>query len=182
MQDPIFFRLDSAAEIPDVRAAQASQAILEVEPFQATGITGDRAMLYSADGGATLHQRHYASWAEAPARMIRDQFIAELDAAHLFSKTVPSEMRADAAYRLRGTLRQLVQLTDSSGKQGKGTLLILDITVQHNPDDRIVWSGTLRKEVAPKGPGIEDAAEALRTAVKETVADLIRMLAAQPLA
>src|SRR4051812_18800368 len=47
--------------------------ILEASPLGADGVTGERPLLYTANGGVKLEQRNYAYWTELPTAMIRDR-------------------------------------------------------------------------------------------------------------
>src|ERR1700742_882796 len=55
--------------------------IVEAAPFSADGVTGERPLLFTDNGGTKLEQRNYAYWVNPPIQMLRDQMIAYLRSA-----------------------------------------------------------------------------------------------------
>ena len=83
-------------------------------PFAGEGVISERPLLFSADGGRKLEQRNYAYWTSAPPQMLRDQLVAYLQQAGIADRVVPSELRLDSAYVVRGTIKRLEQLVGGS--------------------------------------------------------------------
>ena len=90
-----YFRLVAAPA--NEKLALPLAGILEASPLGADGVTGERPLLYTANGGVKLEQRNYAYWTELPTAMIRDQLVAYLRSAGAAEQVVPSELRIAAA-------------------------------------------------------------------------------------
>src|SRR3954453_15199652 len=80
--------------------------ILEASPLGADGVTGERPLLYTANGGTKLEQRSYAYWTELPTAMVRDQLVTYLRAAGAAEQVAPSELRIGGAYRIQGEIKR----------------------------------------------------------------------------
>src|SRR3954468_15806102 len=107
-----YFRL--VATPPAEKLAHPFVGILEASPLGADGVTGERPLLYTDNGGIKLEQRNYAYWTELPTAMIRDQLLTYLRAAGAAEQVVASELRIGAAYRIQGEIKRLEQ---SAGKK-----------------------------------------------------------------
>src|SRR3569623_308314 len=97
-----YFRLVAAPATE--KLAHPFAGIVEAAPLGADGVTGERPLLYTANGGTKLEQRNYAYWTELPTAMIRDQLVAYQRSAGAADQVVPSELRIGALYRLQGEL------------------------------------------------------------------------------
>jgi ABC-type uncharacterized transport system auxiliary subunit len=167
-----FFRLIAAAP-----AEQASKKItggIEIEPFAGEGVMSDRPLLFSVDDGRKLEQRNYAYWTDAPPQMLRDQLIDYLRQAGIADHVVPSELRIDSAYVIRGTIKRLEQLVGSN----TGAAISLELAVIENSSDRLVLSKVYTAEKPTTGQSIDDAVAALNDGLNEIFADFTGDLAA----
>ena len=109
----LFFRLpELAATAP--RESQPAGPIVYVPPFLASGVHGERALLYAHADGTSLEQYTYSYWVDSP-RVLFQQALVE----HLRAKSdrrvvvVPS---ADASHTVTGRIRKFERHDD--GKHG----------------------------------------------------------------
>src|SRR4051794_7518715 len=107
--------------------------ILEAAPLGADGVTGERPLLYTANGGVKLEQRNYAYWTELPTAMIRDQLVTYLRAAGAAEQVVPSELRIGATYRIQGEIKRLEQ---SAGDKHDLGIIELELSVIDESSDQ----------------------------------------------
>ncbi len=168
-----YFRL--LASSTPAAAAKPVDGIIEVPPFQAEGVMGERPLLFTKNGGQKLEQRNYAYWTDPPPAMLRDQLIAYLRGAKLASNVVPSELRVDAKYRVEGRIKRLEQLDGTKN----GAVIALDLALIDKESDTIVASGSYEIEKAAGGPNIDDAVEALNLGLNEIFAQFAADLGKQ---
>jgi ABC-type uncharacterized transport system auxiliary subunit len=167
-----YFRL--IAGVPTVQAGQQIAGGIEVLPFAGEGVMNERPLLFTADGGRKLEQRNYAYWTEAPPQMLRDQLVAYLRQAGVADSVVPSELRLETAYTVRGTIKRLEQLVGSS----PGAVIALEIAVLEKSSDRLVLSKVYTAEKSASGAKIDDAVDALNAGLDEIFATFAADLAA----
>lgn len=162
-----YFRLISSNEA--VAIGNPLDGTVEIPPFQAEGVMGERPLLFTRDGGMKLEQRNYAYWTDPPPAMLRDQLIAYLRAAKLAPQVVPSELRVGAKYRVEGRIKRLEQ---NDGAKN-GAVIALDLALIDKTSDSIVASGTYEVATDASGPNIDDAVHALNTGLNEIFAKFI---------
>ena len=167
-----YFRL--IATEPAGQAPQQITGGLEIAPFAGEGVISERPLLFSADGGRKLEQRNYAYWTSAPPQMLRDQLIAYLRQAGVADRVVPSELRLDSAYVVRGTIKRLEQLVGSS----TGAVIALELAVLENGSDRLILSKVYTAQNPTAGQSIDDAVAALNDGLDEIFAAFVGDLAA----
>lgn len=161
-------------------AAQVPQKItggIEIVPFAGEGVISERPLLFSADGGRKLEQRNYAYWTSAPPQMLRDQLVAYLRQAGIADRVVPSELRLDSAYVVRGTIKRLEQLVGGS----TGAVIALELAVLENGTDRLILSKVYTAQKPTAGQSIDDAVAALNDGLDEIFAAFAGDLAAADL-
>jgi len=159
-----YFRL-VASPAPE-KLAHPFAGILEAAPLSADGVTGERPLLYTANGGVKLEQRNYAYWTELPTAMIRDQLVAYLRAAGAAEQVVPSELRIGAAYRLQGEIKRLEQ---SAGKKNDTGILELELSVIDENTDQLVMSKVYHAETPAADHSIDAAVAALNTGLQDVL-------------
>jgi ABC-type uncharacterized transport system auxiliary subunit len=166
-----YFRL--VATPAAAKIAHPIAGIVEVAPMAADGVTGERPLLFTANGGTKLEQRNYAYWTELPTAMIRDQIIAVLRSAGAADQVVPSELRIGAAYRIQGDIKRLEQ---SAGAKADSGIIELELSLIDESDDRLVLSRTYRAETPAADKTIDGAVAALNAGLddvlKRFVADI----------
>jgi ABC-type uncharacterized transport system auxiliary subunit len=160
-------------------AAQAQKITggIEIVPFAGEGVISERPLLFSADGGRKLEQRNYAYWTSAPPQMLRDQLVAYLQQAGIADRVVPSELRLDSAYVVRGTIKRLEQLVGGS----TGAVIALELAVLENGTDRLILSKVYTAQKPTAGQRIDDAVAALNDGLDEIFASFAGDLAAAEL-
>jgi len=177
-----YFRLLAAAPSGQAPAGQApaGQASgnltggVEVVPFAGEGVMTERPLLFTADGGRKLEQRNYAYWTDAPPQMLRDQLVAYLREAGVADNVVPSELRVEAAYAVRGTIKRLEQLVGGQS----GAVISLELSLIEKAGDRLVLSKTYTSEKPTSGESIDNAVAALNAGLDEIFAAFAGDLAA----
>jgi ABC-type uncharacterized transport system auxiliary subunit len=159
-----YFRL--VATPATEKLAHPFVGILEAAPLGADGVTGERPLLYTANGGIKLEQRNYAYWTELPTAMIRDQLVAYLRSAGAAEQVVPSELRIGAAYRLQGEIKRLEQ---SAGKKNDTAILELELSVIDEATDQLVMSKVYHAETPAADHSIDAAIAALNAGLQDVL-------------
>ncbi|HET6621865.1 MAG TPA: ABC-type transport auxiliary lipoprotein family protein [Dongiaceae bacterium] len=159
-----YFRLIASA--PAEQARKPIKGGLEIVPFGGEGVMTERPLLFTADNGRKLEQRNYAYWTDAPPQMLRDQLVAYLRQAKVADNVVPSELRIDTAYTVRGTIKRLEQLVGAKD----GAVISLEFAVIEKSSDRLVLSKVYTSEKPISGEKIDDAAAALNDGLDDIFA------------
>ena len=167
-----YFRLIAAE--PAEQAPRKISGGIEIVPFAGEGVMSERPLLFSADGGRKLEQRNYAYWTDAPPQMLRDQLVSFLRQASVADRVVPSELRVESAYAVRGTIKRLEQLVGDSS----GAVISLELAVLENSSDRLILSKVYTAERPTSGQSIDDAVAALNDGLDEIFAAFAGDLAA----
>ncbi len=174
----VFIAACSAPTVPKEQyfrlvAAPATQAlarplpgILEVAPLGADGVTGERPLLYTANGGVKLEQRNYAYWTELPTAMVRDQLVAYLRSAGAAEQVVPSELRIGALYRIQGDIKRLEQ---SAGDAKDTGIVELELSLIDQNTDQLVLSRVYRAETPAADRSIDGAVAALNAGLQDVL-------------
>ncbi len=166
-----YFRLVAAT--PAEQGSGQLKGGVEVIPFTGEGVMTERPLLFTADGGRKLEQRNYAYWTDAPPQMLRDLLVGYLRQANVADNVVPSELRVQTDYALRGTIKRLEQLTGSSS----GAVISLELSLIEKASDRLVLSRTYTSEKPTSGDNIDSAVAALNDGLDEIFAAFARDLA-----
>ena len=164
-----YFRLVSTPATE--KMAHPLAGILEAAPLGADGVTGERPLLYTANGGVKLEQRNYAYWTELPTAMIRDQLVSYLRSAGAAEQVVASELRIGAAYRIQGEIKRLEQ---SAGDKGDIGILELELSVIDESSDQLVLSKVYRAET----PAADHSIDASVAAMNAGLQDVLKRFAA----
>ena len=159
-----YYRLVATA--PAAQSAKPIKGGLEIVPFVGEGVMTERPLLFTADSGRKLEQRNYAYWTDAPPQMLRDQLVAYLREAGVADNVVPSELRVDTAYTVRGTIKRLEQLV--GGKSG--AVISLEMAVVEKSSDRLILSKVYTAEKPTSGENIDDAVGALNDGLDDVFA------------
>jgi cholesterol transport system auxiliary component len=159
-----YFRLAAAPATEKI--AHPFPEILEAAPLGADGVTGERPLLYTANGGVKLEQRNYAYWTELPTAMIRDQLVAYLRSAGAAPQVVPSELRIGGTYRIQGDIKRLEQ---SAGDKHDTGNIELELSVIDESDDHLVMSKVYRSEQPAADHSIDAAVAALNAGLQDVL-------------
>ena len=169
-----YYRLVASA--PAAQSAAPITGGLEIIPFAGEGVMTERPLLFTADGGRKLEQRNYAYWTDAPPQMLRDQLVAYLRQAGVADKVVPSELRVETAYTVRGTIKRLEQLVGDK----TGAVISLELAVIEKDNDQLILSKVYTSEKPISGDRIDDAVAGLNDGLDEIFAAFAADLAAAP--
>jgi ABC-type uncharacterized transport system auxiliary subunit len=123
-------------------------------------------LLYTANGGIKLEQRHYAYWTELPTAMIRDQLVAYLRSAGAAEQVVPSELRIGARYRIQGEIKRLEQ---SAGDKNDTGIIELELSVIDETTDQLIMSKVYRAETPSADHSIDGAVAALNAGLQDVL-------------
>ena len=170
-----YFRLVAAPAT--ARLAHPLAGIVEIAPLAADGVTGERPLLYTENGGTKLEQRNYAYWTELPTAMIRNQLVGYLRSAGAAVEVVPSELRIGANWRIQGSIRRLEQ---SGGKDGDTAILELELSLIDEGTDALVLSKVYRAEQPAAAQTIDAAVGALNAGLQDVLARFAADLDARP--
>jgi ABC-type uncharacterized transport system auxiliary subunit len=160
-----YFRLIASA--PADAAAKKIKGGIEIVPFSGEGVMTERPLLFTADNGRKLEQRNYAYWTDAPPQMLRDQLVAYLRQANVADSVVPSELRIESAYVVRGTIRRLEQVVGDKS----GAVISLELAVIEKSNDKLILSKVYTAEKPISGDKIDDAVAALNDGLDEIFAN-----------
>jgi len=144
--------------------AHPLSGVLEASPLGADGVTGERPLLFTENGGMKLGQRSYALWTELPTTMLRDQFVTYLRSAGAAEQIVVSELRIGAAYRIQGEIKRLEQ---SAGDKHDTGVIELELSVIDTSDDHLVLSKVYRSEQPAADHSIDGAVAALNAGLQD---------------
>ena len=166
-----YLRLIAAA--PAEPAHKKISGGIEIVPFAGEGVVSERPLLFTPDGGRKLEQRNYAYWADAPPQMMRNQLVSYLRQAGIADNVVPSELRIESAYAVRGTIKRLEQLIGGDF----GAVVSLELAVLENSSDRLILSKVYTAEKPTSGQSIDSAVGALNDGLDEIFAAFVGDLA-----
>jgi ABC-type uncharacterized transport system auxiliary subunit len=159
-----YFRLTATPATE--KLAHPFPGIVEAAPLGADGVTGERPLLYTANGGTKLEQRNYAYWTELPTAMIRDQLVAYLRSAGAAEQVVPSELRIGALYRIQGEIKRLEQ---SAGDKNDIGIVELELSVIDESTDQLIMSKVYRAETPSADHSIDGAVAALNAGLQDVL-------------
>jgi cholesterol transport system auxiliary component len=163
-----YFRLIAAPA--EVHATKPLDGVVEIAPFGADGVMAERPLLFTANGGRKLEQRNYAYWTNPPPQMLRDQLVAYLRAAQFAPQVVPSEMRIDAKYAVRGTVRRLEQTANPNG-----AVIEIELSLIEEASNRLIASKLFHAEQPSSSSDIDDAVKALNAGMNQIFHDFVVM-------
>ncbi|MET1025871.1 MAG: ABC-type transport auxiliary lipoprotein family protein [Dongiaceae bacterium] len=164
-----FFRLIA---VPATRPLDKPlNGVLEVPPFTTDGVLAERPLLFSANDGQKLEQRNYAYWSDSPRQMLRDELVSYLRSAKAAPQIVPSELRLDAKYVLKGTLYRLEQRANPNS-----AVIEIEFSLIEEDTNRLITSKVFRAEEPAATGDIDDAVKALNTGMNRIFQDVAAMI------
>ncbi|HVZ01816.1 MAG TPA: ABC-type transport auxiliary lipoprotein family protein [Dongiaceae bacterium] len=152
------------------KVAHPIAGVVEVVPFAADGVAGERPLLFTGNG-TKLEQRNYAYWTDVPVAMLRDQTISYLRSAGLADKVVPSELRIGGTYRIQGDIKRLEQAVADSKSAG---IVELELSLIDEDTDALVVSKVYHSEQ----PAADDTIDAAVTALDAGLLDILKRFTA----
>ncbi len=94
--------------VPANAGVMRLDGVMELERFDAVGLTAGRAIVYTSDANTMLMQEYnYDFWHEPPSIMLRDALISYLRGANVARSIVTPEMRARPRFLLNGRILRL---------------------------------------------------------------------------
>ena len=122
-----FYRLPDPVNISPGPAL--TDGVIRVERFEADGVHGERAVVFSDDGqGVSLQQHHYHFWADAPPLMLQHQLISYLRAAGA-ADIVVHKPSSEAALIVSGRIKRFER--DLSGSAAVARI-VLELSIEAN--------------------------------------------------
>jgi len=170
-----FYRLRAVRAESAAAAKMLFPGTIEIDRFVADGVTAGRPIVYSEAGKPhQVKEYHYHFWTQPPTVMLRDELVSYLRAANVAKAVVTPEMRVNADYVLTGKIIRLEKVVGAAPKAA----LEIELGVRKATGGELVFLKTYRIEAASDGPGVDDAVEALNTALSSVydtfVADLAK--------
>jgi ABC-type uncharacterized transport system auxiliary subunit len=159
-----YFRLVATPATQQI--ARPFIGIVAAAPLSADGVTGERPLLYTANGGTKLEQRNYAYLTELPTAMIRDQLVTYLRSAGAAAQVVPSELRILNNYRIQGEIKRLEQ---SAGDKNDIGIIELELSVIDEATDQLIMSKVYRSEQPSADHSIDGAVAALNAGLQDVL-------------
>ncbi len=164
-----FYRLVVAAPKGGATAPKLG-GTLEVQRFDADGLTAGRSIVYSDSARPEeLREYHYHFWVEPPPVMLRDQFVAYLRGAGIASAVVTPEVRVEPDFVLTAKLKRLEQIVGPASRAA----VEVDVAVRRTADDRLMFQGSYGVQVDAKSRAVVDAVAAFTTALSQVYAKII---------
>jgi len=146
---------------------------LEVARLDADGLLAQRPVIYRTSGPA-LRQYNYHYWAEAPALMLQDAFVAALRTAGAAARVVTPALRQIPDYRLVGKVKRLQYEPEAQPPVVK---VALELGVVRDRDGRLLLLETYRAERRTAQPTVAGAVTAFQAALTDLAARFLDDLA-----
>lgn len=119
-----FYRLLLPAPAAQTMPVSQRNNVAFVAPFQASGLHGERALIYAYEDGTSLSQYHYHFWIDSPRIMLQQALVKHLESA--LGLTVLDTATRDANYLITGRIHRFER--DSSN--GDQTVVALHLEVR----------------------------------------------------
>ena len=145
--------------------------VLEVPPFTTDGVLAERPLLFSANDGQRLEQRNYAYWSDSPRQMLRDELVSYLRSAKAAPQIVPSELRIDTKYVLKGTLYRLEQRANPNS-----AIIEIEFSLIEEDSNRLIATKVFHAEEPAASGDIDDAVKALNLGMNKIFHDVAVMI------
>ncbi len=180
----VFYRLD--VPTPDGPAATVPRfdLTLEIRPFDADGILGERALVYSEGDDGALLQYSYHFWVEGPSQAVQRELAEHLRATERFTRVLTPRFRVRPDVEILGRIGRLEQvLTDESAAR---VVVELEIGAERvTRGGGLLVLNTYRVEAPAVDASPASAASAMRSALRDIfdrfTEDLTVALSGQPL-
>lgn len=168
-----FYRL-AVAPPKTALAKPVLSGVLGVAPPVAHGLRGERAMLY-VDARRPLEVRryHYHFWVDTPPRLLQQQLIAYLRAAHVARQVVSSDSSAGTRELVTGRLLRFERLQGADGVQA---VVAMELDLQGGRSGNVRRIGVYRAEVRARDRSMYASVEAFNQAVARVYAAFVRDL------
>jgi ABC-type uncharacterized transport system auxiliary subunit len=147
--------------------------VMEIERFDAVGLTAGRAIVYTSDANSLLMQEyHYDFWHEPPSVMLRDSMINYLRQSSVARSIVTPELRARARYLLNG---RILRLETQRGKTPM-SVVELELGVSDLTSGTVLMVRSYRTDVPAGDASVEAGIIAANKAVSDIFARFLKDL------
>lgn len=171
-----YFTLPLPAEVP--RSARPLDLPLVLEPLRASGIRGERPILYSSQADrAKLLQYHYQLWSEPPTSMVQDQLLRMLEQAQVSSLVTDRLSPREAAVRLTGELLRFERQRDG---EVWAAAVELRLRAQTDGHVRPLFERRFSARVVASDALLESTVRAFGSALDQVGAELLQALRELP--
>lgn len=179
----VFYRLD----VPESGRALAADArfdlTLEIRPFDADGILGERALVYTEGDHGALLQYSYHFWVEGPSQAVQRELADHLRATEGFTRVLTPRFRVRPDIEILGRIGRLEQVIVGEGVAR--VVVELEIGAERvTRDGGLLVLNTYRVDAPAADASPGSAATAMRAALRDIfdqfTGDLAAALAAQP--
>ena len=157
-----FYRLPEAVS-GSVRSVGAGD-IVYVPPFVASGLHGERALIYAHDDGTSLEQYTYHYWVDSPRLLLQQALAERLRMAG--TRRIVVSPSADAKYTVRGYIRKF----ERRGQQQGSVAVDLEFEVTQADSDSPEFARAYRRTITLQDDAMATYAAALGAASQDIVA------------
>lgn len=165
-----FYRLQEPA-VAAVTTVDASAPIIYVPPFAASGLHGERALVYAHDDGTALEQYTYHFWIDSPRLLLQQALADQLRATS--ARRIVLEPTADAVYTVYGRIRKFERR--AAGKAGAAEVT-LEFQVVSAKSAVAEFERIYSRSVALSDDGMATCASALSQSARDILAEFTRDL------
>ena len=170
-----YYRLEVAA--PAALPRPLLPGVVEIKRFNAEGLTGDRALLYSyRDHPDQVLRYSYHLWVDAPPTLLQDQLLRILRQAHAADTVVTSDIDLSPDFVIEGRLRRFEELAGAA----PAALVEADIAVVRIHGNQLVMLKSYRVETPAASAQPADAVRAFEAAVGELAGRFLDDLSHRP--
>ena len=159
-----FYRLPEA--VSSGVSSVGEGAIVYVPPFVASGLHGERALIYAHDDGTSLEQYTYHYWVDSPRLLLQQALAERLRLGG--TRRIVTAPSADAKYTVRGYIRKF----ERRGKDKGSAEVSLEFEVTSADSDSPEFARIYQRSVALPDKAMASCAAAMGAAVQDIVATL----------
>ncbi|OFX12902.1 MAG: hypothetical protein A2516_03930 [Alphaproteobacteria bacterium RIFOXYD12_FULL_60_8] len=155
-----FYRLDIAPPSVVLDKPVLNGGV-EIDRFQADGVTIERAIAYSEDK-SQLTQYAYHYWVDTPVLMLRDILVEQMRAAHVAPLVTTPENRAASDFSVLGKVKRFEHRRDNGAS---AALLEIELTVLDARNGTVLLLKDYAVEEAAADASVPAAVDAMNRAV-----------------
>lgn len=164
-----YFRLAPAPTLPPL-AQPALDLPVVVEPLLASGVMGERPILYATSASTVrLSQYHYQLWNDPPPAIVRARLLDRLTEQKI-SKLVTNRLTTRTrAYRISGTIQEFQRIRDE--QTGDAVVVTLRLRVERDAGAPLL-EHEYRAQLAVSDRSIEAAVAVFGDAIDQIALEL----------
>jgi ABC-type uncharacterized transport system auxiliary subunit len=169
----MFYRIATAA-VTSAAVAETVAPIVYVPPFAASGLHGERAVVYAHADGTALEQYPYDYWIDSPRILLQQALLSALRAEGRVRAV--SEPTSEAAFTTRVRLIDFERRA-TTGENG-AAMLTLEFALQGESMALPVFERQYTRTLALSADTVPAAVGALSQAVREVTEEIARDIGA----